>query len=171
MPPHRGLTTGSDEVRQMVSNAKTVLRHTRAAKGTPEARTWNIWCKMRQRCQNVNCIDYPRYGARGIVVCPEWEVYANFVQNMGLVPEGMTLERKNNSLGYSPSNCCWIPKAEQARNRRNNHVLTINEVSKTLAEWAEISGLRSSTIRARIKYNGGVVDESILAPVGGYRHS
>jgi hypothetical protein len=48
-------------------------------------------------------------------------------------------------------------------------MLLIGGQEKTLAEWAEVSGLNSSTIRMRLKYNGGVVDESILEPVNSKR--
>jgi hypothetical protein len=44
-------------------------------------------------------------------------VYSNFLEDMGERPEGMSLERKDNSKGYSKDNCCWITLAEQAKNR------------------------------------------------------
>jgi hypothetical protein len=155
----------SDDARRRMSEAGLILGHTQKPKGSPELRTWNTWCKMRQRCRNVNCKEYPRYGGRGIQVDPAWEDYMQFVSDMGLVPEGLELDRVDNNGNYCHENCRWATPKQQARNRRSNRILEIDGQSKTLAEWAEVTGIESSTIRMRIKYNGGRVDSSILAPV------
>lgn len=39
---------------------------------------------------------------------------------MGARPDGYTLDRINNSMGYSPDNCRWASKIEQNLNKRNN---------------------------------------------------
>lgn len=139
--------------------------HSMAKKGSPEFRTWVTWVSMRQRCFDQNRTDFKRYGGRGIDIDPDWDDYRNFLRDMGLVPKGYSIDRKDNNAGYSKQNCEWASRTTQSRNRRSNKRLEINGVDKTLAEWAEESGLHSSTIRMRIKYNGGVIDESLLKPV------
>jgi hypothetical protein len=42
----------------------------------------------------------------------------NFLADMGPQPEGKTLHRKNNDLGYSPENCERASRKEQALIRK-----------------------------------------------------
>ena len=52
-------------------------------------------------------------------VCLRWRgSFAAFLEDMGPRPEGLTLERRDNSRGYEPSNCCWATRAEQSLNKR-----------------------------------------------------
>jgi hypothetical protein len=80
---------------------------------------------MRQRCKNPKDRFYPDYGGRGITVCPEWDdfqAFYDFAINNGYDPEApfgeSTLDRIDNSKGYSPSNCRFTTLAVQANNRR-----------------------------------------------------
>jgi len=83
--------------------------------GTSEYRTW---AAMLQRCGNSKSPAWMDYGGRGIKVCDRWIFFKNFYKDIGPKPEGMSLERKNNDLGYFPENCCWATSAEQNKNRR-----------------------------------------------------
>ena len=76
---------------------------------------------------------------------------------------GLTLERKDNNKGYSPGNCIWTSRKEQARNRSTNRIVKINGKALTVAEWSELSGVGYSTILQRIyKGDKGV---SVIRPV------
>ena len=78
-----------------------------------------IWQSMKQRCLNANHPAFYRYGGRGITVCDSWKAsFTLFLSDMGPRPDGYTLERENNELGYSPDNCVWADRLAQAKNRR-----------------------------------------------------
>lgn len=79
----------------------------------------NIWTGMRQRCYDFNCKDYPKYGAKGVEVYPEWfDSFLAFFQYMGECPEGMSLDRYPDKTGnYEPGNVRWATLSEQNHNR------------------------------------------------------
>ena len=92
---------------------RTYIRH--GMSKSPEYRAWEA---MRQRCNNRNHPDYGHYGARGITVCERWESsFSNFLADMGVKPDpSLSLERRNNNLGYSKQNCYYATRSEQNKN-------------------------------------------------------
>ncbi|SOY79980.1 conserved hypothetical protein [Cupriavidus taiwanensis] len=111
---------------------------------------YNVWQNMLRRCRDPKNRAYQDYGGRGITVCERWLIFENFYADMGDIPPSKTLDRINNSLGYSPENCRWATIHEQARNTRSNRMISLNGETKSLAEWCEILEQPYARINRRI---------------------
>lgn len=109
------------------------------------------WFQMLERCYNEKHVHFDNYGGRGISVCDRWQDVKNFIADMGLKPEGTTLDRIDNNGNYEPSNCRWARAKEQARNRRDNFLVTAFGKTKTLVEWSELTGLQAQLIKQRVR--------------------
>lgn len=119
--------------------------------GMSKTSEFRSWQKMLARCTNPNEINFHRYGGRGITVCPEWMSFENFFRDMGLKPSpAHSIERRNNLLGYSKSNCVWATRIEQAQNKRNNRIVEFQNQQKPLAAWCRAFGLKYRIVRQRI---------------------
>lgn len=58
-------------------------------------------------------------------MCERWiDSFENFLEDMGLAPSGMTLDRKDVNGHYEPNNCRWATTHQQARTRTDNVVVT-----------------------------------------------
>lgn len=111
---------------------------------------YKIWEGMMARCNNIKNKDYPSYGGRGINVCQRWHDPTNFVSDMTPRPAGASLDRIDNSLGYSPSNCRWATPAEQGANKRNNKLFTIKGKTLHQREWCRQYDVPVSTFVNRL---------------------
>lgn len=99
---------------------KQGLRHGHASNGGRSA-TYRSWLCMNERCYNPNSRSYPDYGGRGIQVCAQWrgkDGFQTFLRDMKERPEGKTLDREYNDGNYTPNNCKWSTRREQANNQR-----------------------------------------------------
>lgn len=131
--------------------------------GITETRTHRIWAGMIQRCTNPKTKHFRHYGARGITVCERWNDFMNFLADMGRCPDGHSIERKDNDLGYSPENCCWLPVEKQQQNRRGNTYVEIDGEKLCVEEAARRLGIKGPTLRYRLQKS--VSKPALDAPV------
>jgi len=130
--------------------------------GYSRTRIYETWSNMISRCEYGNRPDFEHYGGRGISVCQRWrDSFEDFLADMGDRPfPRATLERINVNGNYEPGNVRWATQKEQTRNKRNNRLVTISGVTKTVAEWAEESGVSQKLLLQRIN-NGWPLEEAI----------
>jgi hypothetical protein len=101
--------------------------------------TYQIWGGMNHRCNDPKDV---RYHGRGITVCARWRwSYANFVEDMGERPPGLSLDRIDNDGDYEPGNCRWTTSLIQENNRSNNLPVTALGRTKNVSEWAREIGV------------------------------
>lgn len=136
------------------SENRNNLQHGHASGGT-RSRTFRIWLSMRSRCRTGTAC------YTGVTICQEWVAFAAFLSDMGECPDGHTLDRLDNSRGYSKGNCRWATPKQQANNRTNNLVVTSEHGTTTIKQLSELCGIPYYTLRARIKILGWDVDRAI----------
>ncbi|HUB09426.1 MAG TPA: hypothetical protein VMB50_20650 [Myxococcales bacterium] len=132
------------------------ITHGEAAHGhrTPE---WCAWREMRYRCQTPTARAYPQYGGRGIKVCERWQVFENFLADMGRRPSPRhSLDRIDNDGNYEPGNCRWATSLEQNRNRRTPRGEHHHQAKLSAAKVAEIRGLAGTLSHRAIAARFGV---------------
>lgn len=144
--------------RQCVSCAAGERSRTHGLTKTP---TWKAWSSMRDRCVNPQTKGFGNYGGRGIAIDPRWEVFEQFLADMGERPSaGHSLDRIDPNGPYSPENCRWATSKEQNRNKRRTVFLEANGRRQSLAAWAEELGFSHITLYKR--YAAGWSDERII---------
>lgn len=142
-------------------NSKVHLRHGRAGIA-PEYKSWS---HIKGRCLNSKDRAFDRYGGRGITVCDHWMDFAAFFEDMGSRPgPGYSIDRIDNNGNYEPGNCRWATAKEQARNKRNNRVLTFNGTAMALSAWAETNGIPYATLQMRLRA-GWSIEKTLCNPV------
>lgn len=144
---------------------RTTLRNTKH--GDAGSRLYNIWIKMRDRCNNPNNADWNLYGGRGISICDEWNEsylsFKNWATSNGY-SETLSIDRIDVNGGYNPSNCRWATNIEQCNNTRRNKHYPYRGREITIREASQISGLEYGTIKARLKY-GWSMEQAINTPL------
>lgn len=109
---------------------------------------------IMHRCYNKKSPYYARYGGRGITVCDEWrnskEAFHKWCEETYI--DGRSIDRIDNNKGYSPENCRWATKEEQARNRESNVIYATSKGTGCQTELAKIWGIDEKLVSYRIKH-------------------
>lgn len=124
--------------------------------GDSSTRLYHIHQSMKRRCYTKTDMHYADYGGRGISICEEWlssdSGYENFKKwalSNGY-KDNLSIDRIDVNGNYEPGNCRWTTWKVQNNNTRQNHFVEYKGEVKTIAEWAEITGIPYGTLSARI---------------------
>lgn len=129
--------------------------HKRVGAMTP---TYSSWCSMISRSRRL-----PGYIERGLD--PRWEVFENFLADMGERLPGTSIERVDNAKGYEPGNCVWGTRKDQSRNRSGRRIVTFQGEEMVLAEAIERSGIPKARFEQRVYGRGWTTDRALTTPV------
>lgn len=131
--------------------------------GMSNTRVFKTWLGMIDRCRNDR---QGTYGKLGIMVCDKWEKsFESFYKDMGDPPSAEhSIDRIDVHGHYEPGNCRWATRKQQARNTTRNTILRLGDTSMTIAEWAEKTGIKPSTICVRLASGWGVA-RTLMEPV------
>ena len=116
--------------------------------GMSNTPTYIAWQGMKNRCRNKS---NKNYGGRGIKFCRRWLHFKNFLSDMGIRPDGTSLERLDVNSGYSPENCIWADLSTQSNNRRTNRNITAYGLTATASTWQHLTGINADVIRHRTR--------------------
>lgn len=133
-----------------------------------ETPTYRSWATMIQRCTNTNNTHYSNYGGRGIVVCDKWRIFKNFLEDMGVRPEGKSIDRKDSNGNYCKENCKWSTRIEQGNNMRTNKPITFNGKTQTTPQWARDLGINKGTLASRLVRQGWSIERALTEGIGKY---
>lgn len=161
-----GYSVRSGKVRSCNECAVERSRQASVTHGLSGTTEFDIWTGIISRCTNKKSRSYPRYGGRGIHVCERWASdFEAFLSDMGPRPSlGHSIERKNNDGHYEPGNCIWATAKEQANNKRSNRLVTVNGVTKTVAQWADSTGLSYDTLWQRLGRTRATAEATEVGP-------
>ena len=127
---------------------------------------YRVWKSMKRRCTCGCDAAYPRYGGRGIIVCPAWSrSFAAFLADMGERPAGMMIDRIDNDGPYCPFNCRWANRTDQSNNMRSNVRITFQGETLTVAEWARKMGISYTCLIQRIRKLGWPAARALIEPI------
>ena len=127
---------------------------------------YNLFGSVLRRCYKPTAVSYQYYGGRGIGVCDEWrfnrKAFLDWSFANGHQP-GLQLDRIDNEKGYSPDNCRWVTRTQNANNKTNNRRIEFRGGNLIVAEWSRRVGINRSSLIERIE-NGWTIEEALTTP-------
>lgn len=139
---------------------------TQKIKGLYRTRIHKIWESMHTRCYCKKHKSYELY--KNVGICENWrksnneKAFLNFYEwaiNNGY-DDGLTIDRIDGKLGYSPENCRWVSYKQQNRNLSNNVWVIYNDKRYILKDACMIAKISESGVRHTIRRKGITAQES-----------
>jgi hypothetical protein len=137
--------------------------HSHSGKNGGPSPTMISWLSMMDRCYEPKTNRYENYGGAGVTVCKRWNKFENFIEDMGIRPEGKTLNRIDGSKNYCKDNCKWSTKTEQNRNKKTNVKITARGETLCISEWMERGSVGRESIMGRLR-KGWPAEKALFHP-------
>ena len=133
--------------------------------GMYQTRIYRIHRGIKGRCYNKNNTAFSDYGGRGIYVCDEWLGDNGFINfniwaNQNGYNDYLTIDRIDNNGPYSPNNCRWVSRKDQANNRRSTYKINYGGYYFNQKEFSESFGIAIATLQNRL-YKGDSINKII----------
>lgn len=151
----RRVVSGNDKSCGCLDHERLLERNTKHGckkRNSERDQLYDCWVEMHRRCRDEHRKSATSYVLKGIRVCDEWNEFLpfkNWAINNGY-RLGLSIERKNNSDGYNPNNCTWIPLSDQCKNKTTNVYLNYNGEVHYITEWCRLLGINRSTVQNRL---------------------
>lgn len=142
------------------------MKRLRENHGLSKSSLYSRWRGVKRRCFDKTIGNYYLYGGRGITMCEEWKSFKNFydwaIENG--YREDLTLDRIDVNGNYCPENCRWVTHKIQSNNRRDNHFITYNNETHTIADWARKLNINLMTLNTRLNRNWSI-ERALTTPI------
>ena len=122
-------------------------------------RLYNSWRGAKERCTNPNHKNYHLYKDRWHIPWSDFKVFKEWALSSGYT-EGLTIDRINSDIGYSPENCQWLTAKENTiKGNKERKVTQVYYKGKiyTKTQLASHLGLNLTTLSWRLK-NGSALE-------------
>lgn len=131
------------------------------------SKEYSAWSSLRRRCGGkTRDSDKKYYKHKGIKVCDRWRDYLNFLEDMGRAPSDKhSLDRIDNSKGYSKENCRWATHLQQMQNTDANNYVSYNGKTQSVAAWARELKIAYWVLSDRVGKLGWSVEKAFMTPV------
>lgn len=148
-----------EEVRRNTAHDKFYVH------GDAKTGLYAIWANAKKNCTNPKARDYERYKD---MWPDEWETFEPFKKwalENGYVEGESCLDRKDRSKKFGPSNSVFVDRKTISRRSKNARMITYGDRTKSLSEWAEITGMKATAIKNRLN-TGWPVGPALFAKKG-----
>lgn len=143
-------------------NTESILKRN-TSHGLSKTPEYKIWCGIVKRCTNPNAKSYSSYCNLGM--CDEWKVFTNFLADMGQRPSPKhSIDRIDNTKGYTPENCRWATAKQQVRNRSVSFWITAYGKTMLAVDWQTVYGVPAKTIKKRIQMLKWSAEKAVSVP-------
>ncbi len=141
------LNAGTGSICKVCHCIRIATRHGQA-RTNAETPIYKKWINMRARVSSD-----PSYVRRGITICARWNVFENFLADMGEPQDSrMEIDRLDGTKGYYRENCAWRTRIQNNKNRTNLRMVSFAGMKMCVADWEKYLNLPPETLRKKLRF-------------------